>query len=325
MNSRSFASKLGKAEKNIPHQITDLLGRKVYRIPNHPIAILSNKIKEYFEINEISKIKIPDEKFKLEDDFDPLVSTQQCFDDVLVPKDHISRQPSDTYYHDEDTVLRPHTSAHQIQMIREGHNAFLVLGDVYRRDTIDRTHYPAFHQMEGVRIFNFDQIGAKDIHEAKQIAEIDLKQTLEGLSTHVFGDVEMRWVGENFPFTDPSFELEIFYQQDWMEILGCGVIHDQVMKNAGRDTQKEVGWAFGLGLDRWAMNLFQIHDIRLFWSKDDRFLNQFTEGEITHFKEYSKFPSCFKDITFWTGEDYDENSFMELIRDNSGDVVESVE
>lgn len=322
---RTFASKFGRAEKNIPPQILELLNRKVYRVPNHPISILSNKIKEYFEQSNISDIKIPGEKFTLEDSFDPLVSVKQCFDDVLVPVDHISRQPSETYYHDESTVLRPHTSAHQIQMIREGNNAFLVLGDVYRRDTIDRTHYPAFHQMEGVRIFSYDQIGAKNYDDAKKIAEKDLKQTLEGLSKHIFGQVEHRWVDENFPFTDPSLELEIFYQNDWMEILGCGVIHDQVMKNAGRDVNKEVGWAFGLGLDRWAMNLFGIHDIRLFWSQDERFLGQFKEGEITKFKEYSKFPPCFKDIAFWTNSEYDEHTFFEIIRDNSGDMVESVE
>ena len=237
----------------------------------------------------------------------------------------MSRAPSDTYYYDENTVLRPHTSAHQIEMIKNNHNSFLVVGDVYRRDTVDKTHYPAFHQMEGVRIYSYDQINAKNTDDAKKIAENDLKQTLTGLSSHIFGGIKTRWMPENFPFTDPSLELEIYYQEHWMEILGCGVIHDQVMRNAGRDPKTEVGWAFGLGLDRWAMNLFKIPDIRLFWSKDSRFLSQFKEGEISEFKEYSKYPACFKDITFWTNEKYDENGFMELVRDNSQDMVESVE
>ena len=87
------------------------------------------------------------------------------------------------------------------------------------------------------------------------------------------------------------------------------------MRNAGRDPEKEVGWAFGLGLDRWAMQLFGINDIRLFWSEDERFLSQFTEGEITKFKEYSSFPACFKDISFWIDEEYDENSFYEIFHD----------
>ena len=82
----------------------------------------------------------------------------------------------------------------------------------------------------------------------------------------MFGDVEMRWVPENFPFTDPSMELEVHINGDWEEILGCGVILDGVMKNANRDINKQVGWAFGLGLERWAMKLFEVSDIRMFWS-----------------------------------------------------------
>lgn len=93
-------------------------------------------------------------------------------------------------------------------------------------------------------------------------------ETLEGLAKHVFGNVETRWIDAYFPFTEPSIELEVKYKGEWMEILGCGVIHEGVMKNAKRDISTEVGWAFGLGLDRWAMQLFDIPDIRLFWSKD---------------------------------------------------------
>jgi phenylalanyl-tRNA synthetase alpha chain len=76
----------------------------------------------------------------------------------------------------------------------------------------------------------------------------------------------MKWIDEYFPFTDPSLELEIFFNDDWVEVLGSGVILDGVMLNANRNIEKEVGWAFGLGLERWAMKLFEISDIRLFWS-----------------------------------------------------------
>ena len=151
-------------------------------------------------------------------------------------------------------------------MLQPNNNAFLCVGDVYRKDTVDKTHYPAFHQMEGVRIYDFDQIGAKNKQEAKEICKRDLQQILENLARYLYGDVEMRWVDENFPFTDPSIELEIFFNDDWVEILGSGVILDGVMENGGRDTDKEVGFAFGLGLERWAMKLFGIDDIRLFWS-----------------------------------------------------------
>jgi phenylalanyl-tRNA synthetase alpha chain len=89
---------------------------------------------------------------------------------------------------------------------------------------------------------------------------------LENLARFVFGDVEMRWVDAYFPFTEPSLELEIFYNNEWLEVLGSGVIADKVMLNAGKDINVEVGWALGLGLERWAMKLFDIKDIRLFWS-----------------------------------------------------------
>ena len=200
------------------------------------------------------------------------------------------------------------------------------MGDVYRKDTVDRTHYPGFHQMEGVRIFDiYDTFGTKDPKEAKILIERDLKHVLENLARHIFGDVEMRWNADHFPFTDPSFELEIWYNNEWLEVLGSGVIFDGVMVNSGRDPTKECGWAFGLGLERWAMKLFEIDDIRLFWSKDPRFLSQFKAGEITKFKPYSKYPTCYKDIAFWVNDDFSENNFHELVRKVTGDLVENVE
>ena len=135
----------------------------------------------------------------------------------------------------------------------------------------------------------------------------------------------MKWIDEYFPFTDPSIELEIFFNDDWVEILGSGVILDGVMINGGRNIDKEVGWAFGLGLERWAMKLFEIGDIRLFWSQDERFLKQFKEGEITKFKPYSKYPVCYKDITFWIPDDFSENDFMQVVREVASDLVETVE
>ena len=135
----------------------------------------------------------------------------------------------------------------------------------------------------------------------------------------------MRWVDCYFPFTDPSIELEVFYQGEWLEILGSGVLEDQVMINGGRDINKQVGLAFGLGLERWAMRLFEIPDIRLFWSKDERFLSQFKEGEFSKFQPYSKFPSCYKDLAFWLPQDYVENDFFQTVRRIAGDLAESVE
>lgn len=87
------------------------------------------------------------------------MTVEQNFDELLIPSDHVSRRPSDTYYVDANRVLRCHTSAHQASILREGHDAFLVCGDVYRRDEVDSTHYPVFHQMEGVRVLTHSQVG----------------------------------------------------------------------------------------------------------------------------------------------------------------------
>lgn len=109
-----------------------------------------------------------------------------------------------------------------------------------------------------------------------------------------------RWVDTYFPFTHPSWELEILFDGEWLEVLGCGVIEQQILENAGQDDC--VGWAFGLGLERLAMVLHDIPDIRLFWSEDPRFLGQFDgsrESREQKFKPFSKYPPCAKDITFW--------------------------
>jgi phenylalanyl-tRNA synthetase alpha chain len=174
--------------------------------------------------------------------------------------------------------------------------------------------------MEGVRIYpaSFDM----------KVVEADLKALLTGLAVHLFGEVEMRWREDYFPFTQPSFELEVLFNNKWLEVLGCGVIHPEVLANAQR--AELTGWAFGLGLERLAMVLFDIPDIRLFWSHDERFLGQFKEGKLAKFKAFSKYPLCYKDMSFWLPPDnatksFHPNDLYELIRDIAGDMVETVE
>jgi phenylalanyl-tRNA synthetase alpha chain len=145
------------------------------------------------------------------------------------------------------------------------------------------------------------------------------------LYRHLFGDVQFRWVDAYFPFTEPSFELEIFFNGNWLEVLGCGILRDKIIDNTGLDSKKQVAWAFGIGLERLAMILFDIKDIRLFWTQDRRFLNQFKEGHITTFKPYSKYPPCYKDISFYLNENFNENDLCEIIRNITGDLVENVE
>jgi phenylalanyl-tRNA synthetase alpha chain len=153
--------------------------------------------------------------------------------------------------------------------------------------------------------------------------------------------LKVRWIEAYFPFTSPSWELEIFWQGDWLEVLGCGVVKQDIMEKA--DLPSQLGWAFGIGLERMAMLLFEIPDIRLFWSKDDRFLGQFKGlssnlDNIKRFVPFSKYPACPRDVAFWlrsssssagggtsaNSQDLHENDVMEIVRDIGGDVVEDV-
>ena len=281
----------------VPRNIAAKIGRNLHREPNHPLGMIARKIADCFP------------GFTVEDNLDPVVTVRQNFDELLVPADHVSRSPTDTYYVNEHHVLRTHTSAHQTELLRAGLREFLAIGDVYRRDTIDATHYPVFHQVEGVRV---------GLASAEHAAE-DLKRQLEHLVERLFGAVEKRWVDSYFPFTSPSWELEIDYRGEPLEVLGCGVIEPGVLRNAGVAGH---GWAFGLGLERLAMVLYDIPDIRLFWSDDPRFHQQFRHGVDTQFQPFSKYPPCIKDLSVWG--DLHLNDFCEVVRNVAGDLAESV-
>ncbi len=316
--SRSFSS--SSFVSNIPPSISSKVGSNLHLIPNHPLNLLSSRLKQYFSIHHRDG-----SPFEVHESLSPKVSVASNFDDLLVPPTHPSRSLSDTFYFDPSNCLRTHTSAHQTEFLRRGAEKFLILGDCYRRDEIDSTHYPIFHQMEGVRIFD-----RRDWSESRVVA--DLKLTLEGLVEHIFGPVEKRWNSDSFPFTDPSFELEIYFNGDWLEVLGCGVIRNEIIEKSLGDRGKEkIGWAFGVGLERLAMIRFDIPDIRLFWSTDQRFLSQFhVDRPNAKFQQFSKYPACHKDISFWINSKpgaaaFHENDFSALVREIAGDLVERVE
>lgn len=312
---------------NITPKIEEKIGRNLHNLKNHPIEIIKRKIYDYFKetnlVLESLGLNGEDDdtyNFSMYDDFYPVVSTEHNFDLLRIPLDHVSRSKSDTYYVNEKEVLRTHTSAHQNKLLKEGKTAFLVTADVYRRDEIDRCHYPVFHQMEGVYI-------VKD-GDAKS----DLIRVLSGLVKNLFPGCEYRVNDDYFPFTDPSFEFEVKYKGEWLEVLGCGVIHREILDRHGI---KKDGWAFGLGLERLAMILFDIPDIRYFWSKHPRFIDQFKDGNIFKFKPFSELPSITLDISFWIPENQikeekedfiwkNENDFMEMVRSVAGESIESV-
>ena len=202
---------------------------------------------------------------------------------------------------------------------------------MYRRDSVDASHYPVFHQMEGVRVFAPADVAAGGGGGGGDVAahaEAELKATLEGLALHLFGaDAQTRWVDAYFPFTHPSFELEVLFNGEWLEVLGCGVVQPAILAAAGLPADR-AAWAFGLGLERLAMVLFAIPDIRLFWTADPRFTKQFKPGDMAaRFKPFSKFPPCFKDVSFWQPEGrapVSENDVCEVVRGVAGDLAESV-
>ncbi|XP_057680183.1 phenylalanine--tRNA ligase, mitochondrial isoform X2 [Corythoichthys intestinalis] len=290
--------------------------------------------------------------FSAHDNLSPVVTTEQNFDSLLIPSGHPGRKRGDNYYLNRTTMLRSHTSAHQKELVSAGLDAFLLAGDVYRRDEIDASHYPVFHQMEGVRLFSnrqlfsgvahgqdlnaFEAAGRRtpqkqEVHslEAVKLLESDLKTTLRALIGRLFGEgVEVRWLDCYFPFTHPSFEMEVRYNGVWMEVLGCGIMEQRILNSAG--AADKVGWAFGLGLERLAMVLYDIPDIRIFWSRDERFLKQFRVDDIhrrVRFQALSKYPPLRNDISFWLPADeaaFHANDFYELVRAVAGDLVEEV-
>lgn len=331
---------------NITPAIIQKIGRNLHREKHHPIGLIKLRIQNFFYSNYVKR---GNPIFSVYDNLNQVVTIEQNYDNLLVPLDHPSRKPSDSYYLNSEHMLRAHMTAHQRDLIRTGLDNFLMVGDVFRRDTIDASHYPVFHQLDGVKLFTQHQLfqSTKNAdsfqlfedgnrYEDKQeehtlgaakLLEFDLKQTLENMATDLFGkDVETRWVDAYFPFTHPSWELEIKYQDDWMEVLGCGIIEQEILKKTG--AREKVGWAFGLGLERLAMKLYNIPDIRLFWSTDSGFHSQFkVEDPQTKikYKPISKHPKCTNDISFWLPDSYNENDFYDLVRSIGGDLIEQVD
>ncbi|XP_078544176.1 phenylalanine--tRNA ligase, mitochondrial [Lissotriton helveticus] len=332
---------------NVKGKIISKVGKNLHNQKHHPLWLIKERIKDHFYKQYIGRFGTP--LFSVHDTLCPVVTTEQNFDSLLIPLDHPSRKKGDNYYLNRSHMLRAHTSAHQWDLVNSGLDAFLVVGDVYRRDEIDSSHYPVFHQMEGVRLFSdyelfkdvkdgdhyqiFEQSGRtnqkQETHsmEAVKLVEFSLKQALTKLMTHLFGEgLEIRWVDCYFPFTHPSFEMEIRFQGEWMEVLGCGVMEQKLIESAG--AHGKIGWAFGLGLERLAMILYQIPDIRLFWSEDERFLKQFYVDHIdqkVQFQALSKYPPLTNDISFWLpNKGFSENDFYELVRNIAGDLIEKV-
>ncbi|CEP63835.1 phenylalanine--tRNA ligase LALA0_S09e03576g [Lachancea lanzarotensis] len=378
---------------NVSSTILNLSDRSLHLEPAHPIGVLRKQIED--------KLNSTSNSYQYYNDFRPVVTVEENFDSLGFPADHPGRSKSDTYYVNDKYLFRTHTSAHELECFGniQGFSprtekraptekpGFLITADVYRRDEIDRTHYPVFHQMEGARVWKRSSEKSSESHEPLHIQKIrddlcklekqlreessnlvveddkslesnpkqdymsdlevdlcsqHLKRTIELLVAQVFNkklqsmgsedqgaQLQVRWIKAYFPWTAPSWEIEVFWKGEWLELCGCGLVREQVLLNAGYEKDSTVGWAFGLGLDRIAMLLFEIPDIRLFWTQDERFHSQFHEGQITRFQPYSKYPGTTRDVAFWLPEQKEsslihENDIMEIVREEAGDMVESV-
>ncbi|KAI0062251.1 phenylalanyl-tRNA synthetase [Artomyces pyxidatus] len=340
---------------NITPTIVSKLSRRLHAQDGHPISTLRSLIENHFpDYAHLSSLS-------------PVVTPYQNFDSLSFPADHPGRSKTDSYYINKDVMLRTHTSAHEVDVFTSGEARWLLTADVYRRDEIDASHYPVFHQMEGANIFGTDDasVGAveRDIQRLeRQLAESNieiqdvqhitatnpaqpshdprhseiaarhLKLSLNSLMYELFAGVggatkenplQVRWIEAYFPFTSPSYEVEVFFRGKWLEILGCGVVLQSTLDRS--NVANKMGWAFGLGLERIAMILYSIPDIRLFWSEDMRFLSQFTSGKISTFKPYSKYPASYRDVSFWQPDNgIHDNDVYDLVRDVAGDLAEDV-
>jgi len=207
----------------------------------------------------------------------PIVTPFKNFDELSFPADHPGRAVTESYYLNREHMLRTHTSAHEVEMFRKGEDKWLFTADVYRRDEIDASHYPVFHQVEGARIFDANANGMKEVEadnerlsqllskaniviediphvsptnpvqprhdpQFSELVAKNLKLSLNNLLLTVFGKavgrqdsepLRVRWIEAYFPFTSPSFEVEVFFNGKWLEILGSGVIRQATLDTAG--------------------------------------------------------------------------------------------
>lgn len=220
----------------------------------HPVTLTLQRIEKIFAAAGFTVHEGPE----VEDDF-------HNFTALNIPADHPARAMHDTFYLADGRLLRTHTSPVQIRaMLRQGAPLRLIApGRVYRRDS-DTTHTPMFHQVEGLVI----DTGVSFANLKAVLAEF-VERFFERSAT-------VRFRPSYFPFTEPSAEVDVLDESGrWLEVLGCGMVHPQVLTNAGIDPEKYTGYAFGMGVERLAMLRYGIHDIRLLFENDLRFLRQF--------------------------------------------------
>ncbi|HQR50855.1 MAG TPA: phenylalanine--tRNA ligase subunit alpha [Methylophilaceae bacterium] len=220
----------------------------------HPVTLTLQRIEELFRSIGFEVAEGPE----IETDF-------YNFTALNIPEDHPARAMHDTFYVDEQHVLRTHTSPVQVHFMQDRQPPLRIIapGRVYRVDS-DATHSPMFHQVEGLWV-------------DEQVSFANLKGVVQDFLQRFFerDDLQVRFRPSFFPFTEPSAEMDMSWNGGWLEIGGCGMVHPNVFGHVGIDAEKYRGFAFGLGVERLAMLRYGVNDLRLFFESDLRFLKQF--------------------------------------------------
>ena len=258
-NNKRDALNEAKLEQQLAAEALDvtLPGRGQSTGGLHPVTLTLQRIVELFHSMGFTVADGPE----IEDDF-------HNFQALNIPPNHPARAMQDTFYVENGDVLRTHTSPIQVRYMldkKEPPIRIIAPGRVYRVDS-DATHSPMFHQAEGLWL-------------EEGVTMADLKAIFTDFIRRFFerDDLKVRFRPSFFPFTEPSAEIDIMGENGWLEVGGCGMVHPNVLKNVNIDPEKYTGFAFGIGLDRFAMLRYGINDLRLFFDNDLNFLRQFQD------------------------------------------------
>lgn len=290
------------------------------RTEGSPLYEIVERVKAIPQLKDFDVTDIPE-----------IVPASVSFDLFDFPADHPARSKSDTYYADEENILRTHDTVFwyyylnhpevKARIERGESMGTLCYGKVYRKDEVDSRHMNVFHQLGGWYI----------APESETVEPEDLKQILGDIVRAVFGpETKFRINDDTFPYTDPSFEVELDVEGTaaegpargkWLEILGSGMPKKSVFKKMGVEGYH--GWAFGFGIERLAIASMALPDIRLLWSDDERIKKQLVLGQT--YEEVSKYPPVLRDISFIVPKSFVPNDYFDLVRDIGGDLIEEVE
>ena len=268
LDARKSVLESAAMEEKLKEEALDvtMAGRKPQQGQTHPLTTVLDEVKDIFVGMGFSIAEGPEVEFDYYN-----------FEALNIPKDHPARDTQDTFYINDNVVLRSQTSSVQVRVMENQKPPIRVIapGRVYRSDAVDATHSPVFHQIEGLVV-------------DKGITMGDLKGTLETFMKTLYGnDAVLRFRPHHFPFTEPSAEVDVSCfvcggkgcrvckGEGFIELLGAGMVHPKVLERCGIDTSVYSGFAFGLGLERIVMRRMNIDDMRLLYENDLRFLNQF--------------------------------------------------